>query len=133
MPLVVPQRHHRYPQGMKNIEPTHPKDGFILLPSVTHPQGREKAFDDCFKALVRTMVESMDNPAIAYAIDKTDRLVTEANMDQLSDEELHEWTSACAEFEAMPAAEQQEWIEQVRATYPRMEDLPDLDLYNLMN
>ncbi len=118
---------------MKNIEPTHLKDGFVLLPSVTHPQGREKAFDDCFKALVRTMIEALHNPTIAYAIDKTDRLVTEANMDQLSDEELHEWTSACAEFEAMPAAEQQEWIEQVRATYPRMEDLPDLDLYNLMN
>ena len=118
---------------MKNIEPTHLKDGFVLLPSVTHPQGRERAFEDCFKALVRTMIEVNNNPTIAYAIDKTDRLVTEANMDQLSDEELHEWTSACAEFEALSAAEQQEWIEQVRATYPRMEDLPDLDLYNLMN
>ncbi len=118
---------------MKNIEPTHSKDGFVLLPSVTHPQGREKAFEDCFKALVRTMIETMNNPTIAYAIDKTDRLVTEANMDQLSHEELHEWSSACAEFEEMSAAEQQEWIGQIRATYPRMEDLPDLDLYNLMN
>ena len=53
---------------MKNIEPTHLKDGFVLLPSVTHPQGREKAFDDCFKALVRTMIEAMHNPTIAYAI-----------------------------------------------------------------
>ncbi len=33
----------------------------------------------------------------------------------------------------MPAAEQQELIEQVGATYPRMEDLPDLDLCNLLN
>ena len=118
---------------MKNIEPTHLTDGFLLLPSVTHPQGREKAFEDCFKALVRTMIEAMNNPTIAYAIDKTDRLVTEANMDQLSDEELQEWTSACAEFEALSAAEQQKWIGQIRATYPRMEELPDLDLYNLMN
>ncbi len=118
---------------MKNIEPTHLQAGFALLPSVTHPQGREKAFEDCSKALVRTMVEAMNNPTIAYAIGKTDRLVTEANIDQLSDEELHEWSSACAELQALSAAEQQEWIDQVWAADPRMEDLPDLDLYHLMN
>ncbi len=35
-----------------------PKDGYVLLPSVTHPQGREKAFEDAMKAMVRAMIEN---------------------------------------------------------------------------
>ena len=82
-----------------NYETPQPSDDYILLPSVKNPGGRERAFTDSFKALVRTMIEVNNNPTIAYAIDKTDRLVTEVNVDQLTEEDLDEWASACSEFE----------------------------------
>ena len=78
-----------------------PKDGYLLLPSVTHPQGREKLFSDAFKAMVRAMIEISNNPTVAYAIDKTDRIMTTENQHLLSPEEQAEWDAACAEFDAM--------------------------------
>lgn len=115
-------------------QPPHPNPSdYVLLPSVTHPGGRDKAFTDAFKAMVRFMVESIDNPTIAYAIDKTDRLVTEENRELLSAEDLVEWDEACEEFESMAKGEQQRWVEQVLANYPTMEGLPDLGSYNDIN
>ena len=46
-------------------------DDYVLLPSVTHPGGREMAFKDAFKAMARSMIETNDNPTIAYPIGKT--------------------------------------------------------------
>ena len=46
-----------------------PKDGYLLLPSVTHPQGREKVFSDAFKAMVRAMIEINDNPTVSGGAD----------------------------------------------------------------
>lgn len=43
-----------------------------------------------FKAVVRAMIEVNDNPVMGYAIDKTDRIVTESNMRLLSEEALTE-------------------------------------------
>ena len=106
---------------------------YVLLPSVTHPGGRDKAFKDAFKAMVRFMVESIDNPTIAYAIDKTDRMVTEENRKLLSADDLVEWDEACEEFESMPEEGRQSWVDQVLANYPTMEGLPDLDSYNDIN
>lgn len=103
---------------------------YVLLPSVTHPQGRERAFADTFKAVVRFLVEARENLIVAYAIAKTDRIVTAENLALLSDEDLEEWDAACDEFEAMPPQQQQAWAEQVRETYPRLETLPDFDYYN---
>lgn len=108
-------------------------DDYLLLPSVTHPGGREKAFEDAYKALVRFMIEVNDNPTIAYAIDKTDRIVTAENMKLLSQDDLAEWGEACEEFESMSEDEQQRWVEQVLASYPTIEGMPDLDSYNDIN
>ena len=108
-------------------------DDYVLLPSVTHPGGREMAFNDAFKAMVRSMIETNDNPTIAYAIDKTDRLVTAENMKLLSEKDLAEWETACDEFESMSLEEQERWVEQVLANYPTMQGLPDLDSYNDIN
>ena len=112
----------------------HPdRDDYVLLPSVTHPDGRAKVFEDAFKAMVRFMIEVNDNPTVAYAIDKTDRMVSEENAELLSDEDLAEWEDACEEFEAMSPDEQQTWTDQVLKTYPKIDELPDPDTYNDIN
>ena len=66
---------------------TRPKDGYVLLPSVAHRQGREKAFEDAMKAMVRAMIEINRQPMWAHAIDKTDRIMTTENRHLLSPEE----------------------------------------------
>ena len=118
---------------MNDHRPEPGPDDYLLLPSVTHPGGRERAFKNAYKAMVRFMIEVNDNPTIAYAIDKTDRIVTEANMALLSEDDLAEWGEACEEFESMSEDEQQRWIEQVLASFPMIEGLPDLDSYNDIN
>ena len=110
-----------------------PKDGYVLLPSVTHPQGREKAFEDAMKAMVRAMIEMNNNPTFAYAISKTDRIVTTENRHLLSPEEQHEWDAACAEFDAMSPEQRKAWIDNVISTYPKIDKLPDPDSYNDIN
>ena len=118
---------------MNDQRPEPGPDDYVLLPSVTHPGGREKAFSDAFKAMVRAMIEVNDNPTFAYAIDKTDRIVTTESLDLLPAEALDEWDAACEEFEAMSPEEQKAWIDSVLSSYPRMEELPDLDGYNHLN
>ncbi len=46
----------------KRKKSRHPPDGYVLLPGVTHPQGRARAFADAMKALVRGMIEINGNP-----------------------------------------------------------------------
>jgi hypothetical protein len=106
---------------------------YVLLPSVTHPQGRARAFADAIKATVRLMVEVNQNPTLAYAIDKTDRIITTENMSFLSEEELDEWNTACDEFDAMSWQEQYAWVNRILGTYPKIGELPDLDGYNHLN
>lgn len=115
------------------MAPKRRESDYVLLPSVTHPGGRAKAFDDAFKAMVRAMIEVNDNPTFAYAIDKTDRIVTEENMDQLTDADLDEWDAACDEFESMSEEGHGAWVEKVLTDYPKMDSLPDLDSYNHVN
>ena len=118
---------------MKDHRPDPGPDHYVLLPSVTHPGGRAKAFDDAFKALVRAMIEVNDNPTFAYAIDKTDRIVTEENMDLLPKTVVAEWHEACDEFESMSVEAQDAWVEKVLTEYPKIDELPDLDSYNHIN
>ena len=106
---------------------------YVLLPTVTHPQGRARAFADAIKAMVRLMIEVNQNPTLAYAIDKTDRIITTENMSYLSEEELDEWNAACDEFDAMSWQEQYAWVNRILGTYPKIGELPDLDGYNHLN
>ncbi len=79
------------------------------------------------------MIEVNDNPTMAYAIDKTDRVVTAENMKLLSKDDLAEWGEACEEFESMAEEGREAWIAGVLASYPTMEGLPDLNSYNHIN
>ncbi len=71
-----------------------------------------------------------NDPTVAYAIDKTDRVVCSENLALLSEDDIYEWNAAYEEFESMSLKKQDAWIDQVLRTYPRLEDLPDLDSYN---
>jgi quinol monooxygenase YgiN len=108
-------------------------DDYVLFPDVTHPQGRARAFADAMKAFVRGMIEINGNLTFAYAIDKTDRIVTTDNRHLLSPEEQAEWDAASDEFEAKSPEEQQAWIDNVLSTYPKIDQLPDPDSYNDIN
>jgi len=83
--------------------------------------------------MARAMIEVNDNPTIAYAIDKTDRIVTEETMDSLPEAVVAEWHDACDEFEFMAEEAQDAWIEKVLTEYPKIDELPDLDGYNDLN
>lgn len=49
--------------------------------------------------MVEMMEKSKIDPAIIYAFKKTGRLVSEANITQLSEEEIAEWDAAIAEYQ----------------------------------
>lgn len=51
-------------------------------------------------------------------------------MKLLSEDDLDERDEACDEFELMSHEEQQAWIDQVLSSYPKIDELPDLDSYN---
>ena len=57
-----------------------------------------------FEHMEHQMIEAMKqagiNPAIIYATEKTGRIVSEENVDLLSDVELEEWQAAIEEYEA---------------------------------
>ena len=50
----------------------------------------------------------------------------------LSEDDLKEWDEACEEFVSMPEAKRQAWMDKVTGTYPRLEDLPEPEDYNLL-
>ena len=79
------------------------------------------------------MIEINGNPTVAYAIDKTDRIVTTENRKLMSKADIAEWTAACQEFEDMSKREQRVWIDTVLSTYPKIDQLPDPDSYNDIN
>ena len=49
---------------MNAHRPEPSSDDYLLLPSVTHPGGRERAFEDAYKAMVRFMIEVSNNPTM---------------------------------------------------------------------
>ena len=79
------------------------------------------------------MIEVSDNPTMAYAIDKTGRIVTAENIKLLSEDDLAEWGEACDEFESMAEDKQQIWIKTVLSSYLAIDGMPDLDSYNDIN
>ena len=107
-----------------------PPDDFVFFPGVNHPQGREQLFTDMWKGMVRHLVDGSDNPVLAYAVEKTQRILTEETMKRVSPEIIQEWHDAFDEFEAMEPEDQEVWIDKVVTTYPDMADLPDPEGYN---
>ena len=68
-------------------------------PSVAVPQFlSDESTDEIWKRLLQAAGDSGIDPAIVYAMNKTGRMVTEANLEFLSDWELQEWNDAVNEF-----------------------------------
>lgn len=114
----------------KKRKKSRPSPSYVLLPGVTHPQGRAQAFTDAMKAMVRGFIEVNKNPTVAYAIDKTDRIVIAENQELMTKEDIAEWKAACDEFQEMLESEKKAWIDNVLSTYPRVDELPDPGGYN---
>ncbi len=74
-------------------------------PSVAVPQFlSDESTDEIWKSLLQAAGDSGIDPAIVYAMNKTGRMVTEANLEFLSDWELQEWNDAVNEFRQKIAA-----------------------------
>ena len=54
--------------------------------------------EQIWKSLLEAAGNSGIDPAIVYAMDKTGRIVTEANLEFLTDSELQEWNDAVNEY-----------------------------------
>jgi hypothetical protein len=76
-----------------------PDDPLFFDPSVAVPQFlSDESTDEIWKRLLQAAGDSGIDPAIVYAMNKTGRMVTEANLEFLSDWELQEWNDAVNEF-----------------------------------
>jgi hypothetical protein len=71
----------------------------LVFPDMPHPEHAEHQ-------MIEAMKQAGIDPAIIYATEKTGRLVTEGNMDRLSDLELDEWNAAIEEYEAEHGSEE---------------------------
>ena len=68
-------------------------------PGVATPQFlSDESTDEIWKRLLQAAGDSGIDPAIVYAMNKTGRMVTEANLEFLSDWELQEWNDAVDEY-----------------------------------
>jgi hypothetical protein len=76
-----------------------PGDPLFFDPGVAAPQFlSDESTDEIWKRLLQAAGDSGIDPAIVYAMNKTGRMVTEANLEFLSDWELQEWNDAVNEF-----------------------------------
>ena len=84
------------------------------------PSARPPEFNKLLRALVRAMVESHNNLAVAYAIDKTKRFFTQ---DQLGEDSsaVKKWIAAQREYQAMGWEDQHRWEEGVMQRHPRLD------------
>jgi len=76
-----------------------PDDPLFFDPSVVVPQFlSDESSDEIWKSLLQAAGNSGIDPAIVYAMNKTGRIVTEANLEFLTDSELQEWNDAVNEY-----------------------------------
>jgi predicted NAD/FAD-dependent oxidoreductase len=76
-----------------------PDDPVFFDPSAAAPQFlSDESADELRKSLLQAAADSGMDPAIVYAMNKTDRIVTEANVQFLTDAELQEWNNAIDEY-----------------------------------
>lgn len=73
------------------------------------PRRRPRKLNELIKALVRAMVESGDNLAAAYALDKTGFVFTEGEARHSRDNRAHTWMTAYSEYERLSADDRHSW------------------------
>jgi hypothetical protein len=60
-----------------------------------------EALEETWRTLLQAAGESGMDPALVYAMNKTGRIVTEQNMQFLTDSDLQEWNDAVEEYHQM--------------------------------
>jgi hypothetical protein len=76
-----------------------PDDPLFFDPGVAAPQFlSDESTDEIWKSLLQAAGDSGIDPAVVYAMNKTGRMVTEANLEFLTDSELQEWNDAVNEY-----------------------------------
>ncbi len=65
---------------------------------VVHEFLSDESTDEMRKSLLQAAGNSGIDPAIVYAMNKTGRIVAEANLEFLTDSELQEWNDAVNEY-----------------------------------
>ena len=65
---------------------------------VVHEFLSDESTDEMWKSLLQAAGNSGIDPAIVYVMNKTGRIVTEANLQFLTDSELLEWNDAVNEY-----------------------------------
>jgi hypothetical protein len=76
-----------------------PDNPLFFDPGVAAPQFlSDKSQEEVWKSLLQAAGDSGIDPAIVYAMNKTGRIVTEANAQFLTDAELQEWHDAVDEY-----------------------------------
>jgi hypothetical protein len=96
--LVKPlHRQERLSREKFGREPT-PEDQLFFDPESAVPEFLSvESQEETWRALVQAARESGMDPALVYAMNKTDRIVTEQNMRFLTDADLQEWNDAVDE------------------------------------
>jgi len=85
------------------------------------PSLRPPEFNKLLRAIVRAMVESRNNLAVAYAIDKTKRFFDESQLKEGDSPAIKKWIAAQREFGTMPWDDQIAWRDRVMKRHPRMD------------
>jgi len=76
-----------------------PDDPLFFDPGVAAPQFlTDDSTDEIWKSLFQAAGDSGIDLAIVYAMNKTGRMVTEANLEFLTHSELQEWNDAVNEY-----------------------------------
>jgi len=76
-----------------------PDDPLFFDPGAAAPQFlSDESTDEIWKSLLQAAGDSGIDPTIVYAMNKTGRIVTEANLEFLTDSELQEWNDAVNEY-----------------------------------
>lgn len=83
------------------------------------PQGKG-AVD--LRRAIKFAVEFGLSDEMAYAMEKTGRIVTTKNAGAISMEHVKEWVAACREYEALTVETQKLWKNRVLVEYPEVED-----------
>lgn len=93
----------------------------LLKLQATPHRGRPREFNILFQVVLRTMAELHNNPAVAYAMYKTQRFFAEREYRD-SDEpaEVRQFRNAQRDFEGIEIEEQVAWLRKVKRKYPSL-------------
>jgi hypothetical protein len=79
-----------------------PEDPLFFDPGTATPQFlSDESQEEVWKSLLQAAGDSGIDPALVHAMNKTGRIVTETNLQFLTDAELQEWNNAVDEYQQM--------------------------------